>query len=307
MKIGIVDVDTSHPQNWIPLERELGHEVVGLWDGGAVHPPEYVREFAREHKVAQVYEGLEEMVEEVDCAVIHGCDWDSHVDKARPFVEAGKAVLIDKPMVGNLGDVQQLLEWAAQGRRISGGSSLRFAREIQDYLGEPVEERGVAHTAFAGCGTDEFNYGVHAYSLLSGLMGPGICSVRYLGASTQKHLQVKWSDGRIGYLCVGEGAWLPFHITAVTDKGVRQITCDTGVLYRSLLEAVLPYLAGEVDEPPMSMEQLLEPELCALAARQSWMSDGAEVLLSDLRVGDTGYDGESFARSYREQRYPVES
>jgi len=32
MKIGIVDLDTSHPQNWIPIERELGHEVVGLWD-----------------------------------------------------------------------------------------------------------------------------------------------------------------------------------------------------------------------------------------------------------------------------------
>ena len=38
MRIGIVDVDTSHPQNWIPIERELGHEVVGLWDAGAVHP-----------------------------------------------------------------------------------------------------------------------------------------------------------------------------------------------------------------------------------------------------------------------------
>ena len=39
MKIGIVDVDTSHPDKWIPIERELGHEVVGIWDGGAVHPP----------------------------------------------------------------------------------------------------------------------------------------------------------------------------------------------------------------------------------------------------------------------------
>jgi len=38
MKIGIVDLDTSHPQNWIPIERELGHEIVGLWDGGSVHP-----------------------------------------------------------------------------------------------------------------------------------------------------------------------------------------------------------------------------------------------------------------------------
>ena len=40
MRIGSVDLDTSHPQNWIPLERELGHEVTGIWDGGRyIRPP----------------------------------------------------------------------------------------------------------------------------------------------------------------------------------------------------------------------------------------------------------------------------
>ena len=35
MRMGIVDLDTSHPQNWIPIERDLGHHVIGIWDGGA--------------------------------------------------------------------------------------------------------------------------------------------------------------------------------------------------------------------------------------------------------------------------------
>ena len=48
MRIAVIDVDTSHPQNWIPIERSLGHEVVGVWDGGSVHPPEYVARFAGE-------------------------------------------------------------------------------------------------------------------------------------------------------------------------------------------------------------------------------------------------------------------
>ena len=38
MRIGIVDLDTSHPANWIPIERELGHEIVGVFDSGDVHP-----------------------------------------------------------------------------------------------------------------------------------------------------------------------------------------------------------------------------------------------------------------------------
>ncbi|MBT4501178.1 MAG: Gfo/Idh/MocA family oxidoreductase [Gemmatimonadetes bacterium] len=307
MKIGVVDIDTSHPQNWIPIERDLGHQVVGIWDGGAVHPSEYVVKFAEEHQVPKVYGELEEMVADVDCAIIHGCDWDSHVEKARPFVEADKGVLLDKPMVGDMKDVQQLLDWAAQGKKVTGGSSLRFVAEVQEYLAEPADERGEVHTAFAGCGTDEYNYGIHGYALLSGLMGAGIRSVRYLGASAQKHLQVEWKDGRIGYLCIGEGAWLPFHITAVTDKNVRQITCDNGKLYRSLLEAELPYLAGEQEEAPLEMSELLEPELCALAARQSWLRGGAQVFLSDLELGDSGYDGAIFAEGYRRQRYPKSS
>ena len=305
MRIGIVDVDTSHPQNWIPIERDLGHEVVGIWDGGAVHSAEYVRKFAADHQVPRVYDRLEDMVDDVDCAIIHGCDWGTHLAKARPFVDAGKAVLIDKPVVGNVQDTQQLLDWAGKGARVVGGSSLRFAREVAAYLAEPVAERGQVHTAFAGCGTDEFNYGIHAYALLSGLMGPGIRSVRYLGASAQKHLQVTWRDGRVGMLCIGEGAWLPFHITAVTDRKVRQITCDAGTLYRALLEAVLPWLAGQQDQPPFTMAELLEPELCALAARQSWQQGGADIGIGDLRLEDPGYDGALFARSYRRQRYPA--
>ncbi len=46
-----------------------------------------------------------------------------------------------------------------------------------------------------------------------------------------------------------------------------------------------------------------EPELCALAARQSWQQGGTEVFLSDLQLDDSGYDGAVFAVGYRRQRY----
>ena len=31
MKIGLVDLDTSHPAAWVPILRELGHDVVGIY------------------------------------------------------------------------------------------------------------------------------------------------------------------------------------------------------------------------------------------------------------------------------------
>ena len=307
MKIGVVDLDTSHPQNWIPIERDLGHEIVGVWDGSAVHPPQYVTDFVAEHKLGRVFESLEQMAPEVDCAIVHGCDWDTHVAKARPFIDAGKSVLIDKPMAGTLGDLRQFCKWADQGARITGGSSLRFAAEAQEWLSQPIDDRGEPRTVLCGCAVDEFNYGIHAYSLISRIVGGGVQSVQHLWQADQRCIKINWANGCTGMLNIGKiDAWLPFYANIVTPKSVHQFIVDNGGIYRSLLEAVLPYLAGETDEPPIAMSELIEPELCALAARQSWLNGDRVVRLDKLTESDSGYDGAEFADGYRLARYPQE-
>ncbi|MGI6209825.1 MAG: Gfo/Idh/MocA family protein [Anaerolineae bacterium] len=304
LRIGHVDLDTSHPQNWIPIERDLGHDVVGVFDAGGVWPQGYAREFADKLEVPKVYDTLEEMAEDVDLAIVHTANWDLHLERARPFVEAGKGVLIDKPMVGNLKDAITLRDWARQGARVSGGSSLRFAYEVREYLARPVEERGEPQFAFVGCGVDEFNYGIHAYSMLIALMGTDVESAKFLGDHGQRQIEVVWKDGRRGILTISKpigGRWLPFHATLVSDRGVTQMIADSSKLYRALLETLLPYYAGEA-EAPMSIEELLVPELLAMAARQSWLNDGARRYLSDLSLEDPGYDGAAFGAEYRLQR-----
>jgi hypothetical protein len=303
MKIGVVDLDTSHPQNWIPLERELGHEIVGVWDGGDVHPQGYAEKFAKDHEIPAVFDSIAAMVPEVDCAVIHGCDWDKHIDKARPFVEAGKAVLIDKPMAGSLADLRQLLDWEARGVRVAGGSSLRFCYESRQWLQTAVEERGTPQTVFAGCGVDEYNYGVHAYSLLSALMGPGAESVQFVQEEGQSRALIHWKDCRMAMVSIGETAeWIPFYATVVTERGVSHIQPDSTGLYRALLETVLPYLAGETEQPPMPMIQLIEPELCAIGAAISRARQGETIALKDITEEDTGYNGAAFAKAYKKMR-----
>ena len=307
-KLGLVGLCTSHPAKWVPIIRELASElhldveVRASWDSGQTRPAGFAREFCRAFGIPEALDRLEDMLEEADGVIVHTADWDVHVTQARPFVEAGKSVLIDKPIVGNVRDAKQLLEWAAQGKRITGGSSLRFAREIREWLALPVEERGEVRTTFAGCGTDEFNYGIHAYALLSAAMGSGIRLVQYLGTSGQRLLKIVWADGKIGFLSVGQAAPLPFHLTAVTTKSVFQTVVDPGHIYRDLLERCLPYLCGADEEPPLPMNVLLEPELAAIAARHSWQNQGAEVRLNALPPDDPGYDGAEFAAAYRRAR-----
>jgi len=305
MKIGIVDLDTSHPTNWIPIERELGHEIVGLFDGGDIHPAGYAERFAAERGIGKLFSSIGEMVDQVDCAIIHSCNWDTHVEKARPFIDAGKAVLIDKPIAGNLKDLHQLRDWAKKGHRITGGSSLRFCVETRQWLATPLEERGTPHFALCGCAVDEFNYGIHAYSMLTGVLGAGATSVRHLGPGTQRRIEIRYADGRNGTVVVGPtAAWLPFYATVTTEKSVAQYTADSGKLYRALLEAALPFLSGQTAEPPIKPDDWIEPELCALAASVSWSEGDREVRLSELTQSKVpGYDGQAFATSYRKMRY----
>jgi hypothetical protein len=101
----------------------------------------------------------------------------------------------------------------------------------------------------------------------------------------------------------GAVGYQPFYITLVTAKGVSHLKPDAGQLYRALLEATLPYLAGESDAP-LPFDAFIEPELCALAARQSWLDGDREVRLSELSETDTGYDGAEFAAGYKKMRYP---
>jgi hypothetical protein len=308
-RLGLVGLCTSHPANWVPIIRSLAEEgsigvdIVAAWDAGETRPEGYAKQFCREHEIPEPLDRLQDMIDLVDGVIVHTTNWDRHVEQARPFVEAGKSVLIDKPIIGNLRDANQLLDWERGGARITGGSSLRFAGPVVEFLAQPIEERGEVHTAYTAAGVDEFNYGIHAYALMSCLMGPGIRSAQYLGSSRQKLIKLEWQDGKIGLVTVGRNPWLPFKITVVTDKSLECIDAGPGQeLYRALLSATLPYLTGQEKQTPLPLQELMEPELAALAARRSWLDHGQIVFLTDLRQDDPGYDGTQFAIEYRRGR-----
>ena len=172
---------------------------------------------------------------------------------------------------------------------------------MKDLLAQKPEDLGEVHAVVAGCGVDEFNYGVHAYSLAVGILGPGVASARHLGRHVQEQVQLTWKDGRQGLLIIGETpAWIPFYATVVTTKKVVQMPIDAGKLYRALLEHDLPIL--EKKSPPVPIRELLAPELAAMAVRASKEQFGDAVALDELDPQEEGYDGKTFAIAYREKQ-----
>ena len=200
-KIGLAGLCTSHPESWVPIIRDMtakkiiNADIAAVWDGAETRPPGFAKEFAQKFDIPKAVEKLEDMVNLVDGVIVHTANWDRHIAQAAPFIEADKSVFIDKPFAGNIADLNQILDWAKTGKRITGGSSNRFVYEVQDFLAKPEKERGKINTVFAGCAVDEYNYGIHTYSLVCGLLGPAIASVKYLHSSDQKQILIKWENG----------------------------------------------------------------------------------------------------------------
>ena len=306
-KIGLVGLCTSHPECWVPVMRDLTNEglvdieVVAAWDSGETRPEGFAKTFAKDFNIPYTPDTLEEMLPLVDGVIVHTTNWDKHLEQARIFVDAGKAVYLDKPVAGNLEEINQILDWIKQGKRVTGGSVLRFCREVIACRDEVAAMGETIYTGYSCIGVDDYNYGIHGYATLIAAMGPEVVSVQYVGSSNQKQILIKFSNGRVGILTVGKTKWLPFNLTATTGSKVHQVAVDNMQLYRAMLEKVMPYFTGKTDEVPLEATSLVMPELTALAAKQSWLNNGAEVFITDI-AKEISYDGGQFAREYRRAR-----
>jgi hypothetical protein len=88
-----------------------------------------------------------------------------------------------------------------------------------------------------------------------------------------------------------------FFACIVTGKGATQYRTDASKLYQALFEKTLPFLSGETDIAPLSGAELIEPEMCLLAARYSQNNGDREIILADLPP-NACYDSDEFLRTY---------
>ena len=299
LKIGIADLDTSHPGRWVPILQAWDSvAVVACWDGGSVRPPGFAQQFAAKHNIPEVVPALADLIPLVDVVFVQSCNWDLHAERVRPFVEAGKGVYIDKPLAGNAADLLQLKAWATQGADIIGGSSLRCCEEVKRIHGQT--QGGDLHTVFASGPNDFFNYGIHVIEMVQGVIGldrrtPAV-AVTYLGSRDSVRLLVDYQDGLQAVLELQAAAGFSLAVSAANGHWWATVQSD---FYRALLQDVVAHFRGE--RPfPADIDMLCEAVMVLLAGRES-MRRGrlAPVHIDELAADAPGFDGHSFTVDYR--------
>ncbi len=153
--------------------RIPGARVTHLWTDNPAEAPAVAAASLIPHIVTHP----EDVIGHVDGVVIATDDGLDHVRRARPFVEAGLPVFVDKPLATSIEDLRTFVAWERSGAKILSSSGLRYAPELDACLANLPALGELRWLCGVSCKTWE-RYGIHLLEPLFRVAGPGFVSVR---------------------------------------------------------------------------------------------------------------------------------
>jgi len=227
--------------------------------------------------VPTVVDRPEDMIGKVDAVIIATDIGSQHVRRAKPFIEAGVPLFIDKPLCDNYEDLEWFQQQYAAGAKFMSSSSMKYCKELQPYLRGNFHEIGELRFLTLTMARWWETYGIHALETIYALVGPGFTSIRNIGSKKRNivHLTHKCgADIVIGniYDVCGDGIML------CGSKGALTIhTGDSYTAFRTQLVKFVEYLRTE--QAPNPFCETVELMKLVIGGIESRENGGKEVII----------------------------
>ncbi|NBO92864.1 MAG: gfo/Idh/MocA family oxidoreductase [Planctomycetia bacterium] len=285
IRLGVIDFDTSHV---VEFTRRLnrvgiaddqgvdGARVVVACPGSSALAPERIPGYKAEMVAMGVplVERPEDMIGQIDGVLICSLEGAAHLQRARPFLEAGLPCFIDKPFTCSVADACELVALSQRySAPIFSSSAMRYAPEVVAYVAQRPDgdilgavsygpaQLAVAHArdGVRGVSTPRwrnpgwFHYGIHPAELLYTLMGPGCrqltCS-HEIGADV---VTAHWHNGRVATVRgLRSGDNLNYGFLVFAERATRHVPVSTGYAYRELLKQIVTFFQTKIAPVPPS-------------------------------------------------------
>ncbi len=150
---------------------------------------------AKSGGISHIVDKLEDMILHVDAILLSRDDPENHVVMAKPFLDAGIPIFIDKPLACTREDLQYFADENAKGKLIMSCSSMRYANEAR-IVKQEIGSLGNIELATAVGKKDWIKYGVHIVEgLFSVLNDPKPVSVKSIGKTNKEIVYIEFEDG----------------------------------------------------------------------------------------------------------------
>ncbi|MDR3197239.1 MAG: Gfo/Idh/MocA family oxidoreductase [Planctomycetaceae bacterium] len=272
-RLGIIGTTTSHVPAFVNILNDPnvaepcnGFKVVAAYPGGMPDNAgswNRVRQYADELEKQGIplYNTIETMLPHVDGVLLESVDGRPHWEQAKPVINAGKPLFIDKPMAASLADVLAIFRLAREKNvPVFSASSLRFSSGFQKARkGESPAGQVIGCDVWSPCllndkHPDLFWYGIHGVEILFTLMGTGCESVTRIQTDGTELVTGVWKDGRIGVFRGIRTGKAGYGAVVFGDKGIADAGSYEG--YKPLVEEIARFF--KTGKSPVDPQETIE-------------------------------------------------
>ena len=233
---------------------------------------------AKASNIPHVVDRPEDVIGAVDAVIVATDKGWEHVERCRPFVEAGLPLFVDKPLADNDADLKVFREWVADGAAILSSSCMRYTKEFMPWR-ISTNDLGQLRLASVTMAKSWERYGIHALEAIYPIMGPGFTALRYSGTSERGIIHLEHSRGAEGVISIINDLYGGFGCLTLagTEGSVSVKSSDTFYSFKAQLESFIRYL--RTGERPFDFAETVELIRIVIAGIKSRENNGARVEL----------------------------
>ena len=233
--------------------------------------------------IPHVVASPEDVIGAVDAVIIATDIGGEHVARARPFIEAGLPVFIDKPLADNTPDLRTFNQWVSEGRAIMSSSSMRYTKEFMPFR-QSTHNLGDLRFASITTAKSWETYGIHALEAIYPILGPGFLTAQNTGTTSRNVVHLTHRRGIDVIVIANQDMTGGFGYLQLcgTAGSVQTASSDSFFAFKAQLAAFVDYL--RTGKLPFPFAETVELMQLVIAGKLSREQGGRVVPLSEINL-----------------------
>lgn len=232
--------------------------------------------------IPNIVDKPEDVIGQVDAVIIPTDKGWEHLERARPFIEAGIPIFIDKPLTDRADDLKQFVQWQREGKAILSTSAMRYAKEFVDGRNR-LKEIGELRLITMTTSKSWERYGIHALEAVYPFLEPdGWESVVNTGTEKANIVHCKHKSGVDVVLAAVDDMYGAFGCLALYGTEGKMFLSfeDTFYAFKKQLVEFIKYLrSGVLPFPFAETEELMQIIIAGIRSRDE---NGVIIKLKDI-------------------------